>query len=91
MVQARGDSIFQQQINASRGNSEEDAEEVPPMPVSATDGITEVPIVDGYNHALPSEYTSQRTGTAPLALNNQNLSSEEFNMIGGLQNANLSK
>ena len=66
MVQARGDSIFQQQIvDASRGNSEEaDDDAVPPMPITA-DGITEE-----YNHALPSEYTSQRTGTAPLALHN---------------------
>ena len=56
MIQPRGDSIFQQQINASRGNSEEGEEDrVPAMPL---DGITEGPTVDGYNHALPSEFTS---------------------------------
>ena len=71
MIQGRGDSIFQQQINASRGNSEEvDEDQVPAMPVTL-DGITEGPTVDGYNHALPSEFTSQRTGTAPLAFQHQ--------------------
>ena len=67
MAQHRGDSIFQNQINASRGNSEAaEEDQVNAMPVTG-DGITEGPTVDGYNHALPSEFTSQRTGTAPLA------------------------
>ena len=63
------------------------------MPITA-DGVTEIPTADGpimSYHQHQSEFTSQRTGTAPLAFNNQQMSSEDFNVINGLQNTNLPK
>ena len=90
--QARGDSIFQQQINASGGDSDE--EQAPPLPITAG-GVAEAPTAEdpaaSYHQPLPSEYGSIRTGTAPLALHNQNLSADDFNRINGLQSANLAQ